>query len=183
MKEEWRSIFYGLGSYEVSNKGNVRRTFKGNKYPAGYILKPQKNKWGHLSVFLTSHQNGNRKHFFVHRLVAFAFLEINPDFKMVLHKDGNPENNHVSNLKWGNNSDNMKDRVKHGWRPNGEKNSSHKLTASQVRRIKNMLKKGMTCTDISKKYPVHRVTISRIKRKINWRHIEKSIETNSGDLK
>lgn len=173
MEEKWKQVFFGLGAYEISSHGRVRRAVPANRYKAGHILKPSKNKWGHLSVFLCCSVTGRRKHFFIHRLVAFAFIQNkNLKFKMVLHIDGNPENNMVENLKWGDNSENRKDSIRHGtiFKPKGEKNPSCKLTVSQVRNIKKLLKDGKTCEEISKKYPVHRVTISRIKRKINWRN-------------
>mmetsp|Transcript_30600 Transcript_30600/g.55895 ORF Transcript_30600/g.55895 Transcript_30600/m.55895 type:complete len:354 (+) Transcript_30600:72-1133(+) len=47
------------------------------------------------------------KHFRVHRLVAFAHLRLPPTplHDRVLHVDGNPDNNHVSNLKYATSED------------------------------------------------------------------------------
>jgi hypothetical protein len=45
----------------------------------------------------------------VHRLVAETFL-LNPKtHPIVMHKDDNPKNNNVNNLKWGSYKDNMDD--------------------------------------------------------------------------
>ena len=44
MIEEWRDVLGYEGLYEVSDQGRVRRN--------GKILKPGKNNWGYLQVFL-----------------------------------------------------------------------------------------------------------------------------------
>jgi hypothetical protein len=46
------------------------------------------------------------KMFLVHRLVAQAFLPNPNNLPVVMHKDNNKYNNHVSNLKWGTYSEN-----------------------------------------------------------------------------
>lgn len=60
-------------------------------------------------------QNGERTHALVHRLIAEAFLGPAPQGKpLVLHWDDNPTNNRVSNLRWGDLSDNQRDAVRNG---------------------------------------------------------------------
>lgn len=51
----------------------------------------------------------NQKSYFtgIHRLVAMCYID-NPDNKpFVNHQDGDPSNNHVSNLEWCTNSENV----------------------------------------------------------------------------
>ena len=55
---------------------------------------------GHLQVCI-SNDSGQRIMEYVHRLVALAWIKKRPGKELVLHKDDNPNNNHVSNLKWG----------------------------------------------------------------------------------
>lgn len=72
-------------------------------------LKPEETKKGYLRVDLYD-ENGKRKHFKVHRLVAQAFIE-NPDGKpQVNHKDGNKHNNSVTNLEWVTDAENKDHR-------------------------------------------------------------------------
>lgn len=62
------------------------------------FLKPCTKKHGYKEVFLRN--NGYNKHFYIHRLVAEAYLP-NPDnFPVVNHKDENPSNNCLQNLEW-----------------------------------------------------------------------------------
>lgn len=108
--EIWKDIKNRSG-YQVSNCGEVR-SFMNNRHGQcnqSHLLKQTCNKNGYPTVSLGS---GNKK--LVSRLVAEAFIP-NPDnLPLVRHMDDNPKNNHVSNLRWGTQKDNMQDCVQHG---------------------------------------------------------------------
>lgn len=121
-KETWKPVPGYEGKYEVSDHGRVksvaRKVHRGRtltsigKVPER-IRKPATNKDGHL--YLTLHKDGTRKHFFVHYLVLLAFVGPRPhESAQVRHLDGNHENNHISNLKYGTNQENVDDMIKHG---------------------------------------------------------------------
>jgi len=59
-------------------------------------------------VFTTAlTKKGKQKRFLVHRLVAITYIP-NPENKpQVNHIDGNPSNNHVSNLEWSTGEENL----------------------------------------------------------------------------
>ncbi len=66
---------------------------------ASHILIETEKVTGHRYVTIIA-DNGARTTMFVHRLVAIAFIPNNDPLKNVAnHKDGNPRNNHVSNLE------------------------------------------------------------------------------------
>lgn len=68
---------------------------------------------GYLQLALCKY--GVTKNFYVHRLVALAYLGDPPiDKPLALHKDGNKLNCHFSNIYWGDKSENGYDTVKHG---------------------------------------------------------------------
>ena len=78
------------------------------------LLTPQLTEKGYLTVELR--KNRKRKVARVHRIVAEVFIA-NPDsLKEINHKDGNKQNNHISNLEWSTRSDNVKHAYKMGLR-------------------------------------------------------------------
>lgn len=70
------------------------------------------DRYGHHVVDL--YINGKRRHRYVAVLVAEAFIPNPYNYPEVCHDDGDPNNNHVSNLKWGTHADNMADAKRHG---------------------------------------------------------------------
>lgn len=93
MREEWRKINGYESIYEISSLGNVKSIKSGIGR-----MKQFTHYKGHLFIFLT--KGLRRKKFFVHRLVACAFIP-NPENKeCVNHKDEDKKNNKVGNLEW-----------------------------------------------------------------------------------
>ena len=101
MVEEWKDVEGYENIYQVSNYGNVRsldRYDRLGRFKPGTILTAADNGHGYKHVRL--HKDGNHKMFYVHRLVAGAFIE-NPDnLPQVNHMDEDKSNNHVDNLEW-----------------------------------------------------------------------------------
>lgn len=92
--EVWKTIEEtndGLGYYQISNLGNVRKI---TKVVAG------DNGTGYLTCRI------NQKHRYLHRLVAEHFIENNECLPTVNHKDKNRKNNRVDNLEWMSYSEN-----------------------------------------------------------------------------
>lgn len=115
----WKQTVGEFSNYEVSNTGLVR-----NK-ETKKLLKSHKNHLGYEFVGL-SNKGRARKHR-VHRLVAFAFLE-NPENKPnINHLDSNPSNNHVDNLQWCTQSENIKYAYDYGFK----KPPMHRLGCKQ----------------------------------------------------
>ena len=105
MKEIWKDIIGYECYYQIANYGNIKsldRWVKGKNNTVrlikGRILKPQKDKYGYLTIPL--YKEGKIKRFLVHRLVAEAFLPNSDNLPLINHKDENKTNNIVSNLEW-----------------------------------------------------------------------------------
>ena len=78
-------------SYQVSSWGRIRNA-------DGKLLLPEKSEKGYLKVRLCKHGKIFKKR--VHRLVAEVFIDNPNDLPQVNHKDGNKENNSITNLEW-----------------------------------------------------------------------------------
>lgn len=118
--EEWKAIKGYEGIYKISNIGRVRSK-------NGEIT-PQPNSTGYLRVMLS--KNGERQRFFVHRLVADAFVtNLNPEVNNVVnHLDCDILNNSAENLEWTTQSGNILHACENGrmdrtpeWQANARK--------------------------------------------------------------
>jgi hypothetical protein len=87
----WKEI-KGYTNFMVSNDGQVKNVKK------NLIRKQRVSKNGYAIIDLT--ENGVKTTFYVHRLVAQAFIDNPNDFPQVNHIDENKLNNNVSNLEW-----------------------------------------------------------------------------------
>ena len=96
-KEYWKPVVGYEGLYEVSNWGRVK-SLNYNHTGKGKILKQQQSMDGYYSVGLS--KNGILKRYYVHRLVAEAFLPNSDNLPLINHKDENKTNNNVDNLEW-----------------------------------------------------------------------------------
>lgn len=95
------------GYYSIDEYGNVY-----SKIYKRY-LKPKLMKDGYMDLCLVCN-DGIRRHFRIHRLVAEIFIG-NPDnYPIVLHLDNNKTNNYYTNLKWGTISENTQQAYDNG---------------------------------------------------------------------
>ena len=102
------------GLYAISENGNVWSYPKRvNSYEGSWMklqLFTNCNNRGrpHVQYTVGLTKKGNRISHLVHRLVAKTYIP-NPDNKpQINHKDGNPLNNHISNLEWATAAENNK---------------------------------------------------------------------------
>jgi hypothetical protein len=89
--EQWKKI-EEYDNYFISDGGSIRNS-RTKTFLEGY-----KTKQGYISVGLSN--KGKLKNFLVHRLVAQAFIPNHEKKEIVKHRDGDNENNDVSNLYW-----------------------------------------------------------------------------------
>lgn len=129
-----------------------------------------KNKFGYYQVVLM--KDNIAKTHLVHRLVAETFIDNPLGLEQVNHKDGNKQNNNVSNLEWCS----KKYNTQHAF--NNNLNNFKKRALEQLKKIndissykKVILKKGDECytfettKDASEFLNTHKDNITRAFRK------------------
>ena len=171
--EIWKAI-ETAPDYEVCSHGRVRRAKDGTSVKSralvGKILKPSPS--GRRKNYLTFRPviDGVAKSTSVHRVVAYAFL---PKPKVgqaqVRHIDGNSLNNMVSNLAWGSQSDNEKDKIAHGTKLRGSDVGNSKLSESDIIQIR--IASGPQ-SRIAKRYNIAQSTVCKIKARQLWGWVE-----------
>ena len=158
--EVWK-VVSGFPNYEVSDGGLVRRAVGQGGEASGAVLKPRAGKKGHMYVNLFADGKSNSR--YVHRIVLEAFVGPNPlDKPCCGHRDGNPSNNNLSNLRWVSYKENSIDSIIHGTsrRPGGESHFRAKLNAEKIRLARQLHADGKSFRSIAKQMGVTHGTIS-----------------------
>lgn len=161
----WKTIAYE-SNYEVSDQGMVR-----NK-ETKHVKSLRKSSKGYQRV--TLYPSG--KTYSVHKLVAQAFIENESDGTVINHKDGNKENNDVSNLEWCTPKYNTNHAISilktfkvDRW--NQEKNPGSRLDYGLVYSIKFGILNSICDFTLSEMLGVKEETIRRIKKNILWKNV------------
>lgn len=173
-KEIWAGVPGYENSYMISTFGRVKSLPKVVVDPNGrvrhyneLIMKQQVvNKYGHLKV--SFRKNNERKEFLVHRLVLMSFDRMPVDNEEALHKDGNPKNNFIENLKWGTSKENSQDSLLHGTIARGKDLPQTKLSEDDVIKIRSDRR---TSTEIANEFNISPRHVRAIKSKIYWKYI------------
>ena len=97
----------GFEDYKINESGIVINKNR-------HVMRTAVSNSGYLRTALELPDKSCRKNKSIHRLVAETFIP-NPDnLPVVMHKDNDPLNNHVSNLQWGTQSDNIQQAFNEG---------------------------------------------------------------------
>ena len=147
MEEIWKDI-EGEEGFQVSNLGRVRHITVA-------MLKPSIRPCRSNSVYAQSRVSINRHHYAVHRLVAQAFIDKPKGKEYVNHKDGNPQNNVVSNLEWVTAKENTHHALVNGLK-------KMKIPFSKYGYVCEEYSKGRTMQNIADEFGVHATRIRDI---------------------
>ncbi|MBV6652256.1 MAG: HNH endonuclease [Mameliella sp.] len=173
--EKWAAVDFGRETktcnYEISSFGRIKsvekvtgreRLLKGAKARGGLLMLNQKLKDGSTGIV------------YVHRFVAEQFVDgEDEEHDYILHLDYDKSNNNWNNLSWATEEDwkeYQKKNPNHKGRPARTKN--YKLTETQVRMMKKLLKRGKTkCKIIAKQFGVSENCAYKIEKGIRWGHV------------
>lgn len=171
MSEIWVDIKDYEGLYKISTFGNIfSYPTKSNRNKNGYLLKPFNDKFGYKKIELT--KNGVSKTYSVHRLVATNFLINEMNKKDVNHINGIKYDNNVVNLEWATRSENLKHAFKIGLKNHkGVKHPIAKLSESDVLKIRELNRNGVSQAEIARMYQMHQPSIYYIVSRKQWVHI------------
>jgi HNH endonuclease len=163
MNVEWKNI--GSLHYEVNTCGIIRNSKTGN------LVKARLNKkHGYESVILTD--KGIQKTYYVHRLVAQAFITKRPNTNQVNHIDGNKRNNSKENLEWCTPKENINHAFSNGLiKRDGIKNSQHKLNEIDVISIRKKHLEGDSVSSLSSLFKCGQTTVRSIVKRKSWINI------------
>ena len=104
MKEVWKDVKGYEGLYQVSNMGRVKALNYHREHREKILTSSIKK--GYYTIGLC--KNGKQRTYFIHRLVAIAFVEGYEEELVVNHIDGDKLNNQYTNLEWCTISENTK---------------------------------------------------------------------------
>jgi hypothetical protein len=126
MEEIWKTI-KGFTDYEVSNLGRIRSKERKKKYKSGrelhFTSKIKQQRPHPSNNFVMTDlvdDKGNRKTVYPHKAVAMAFVDndMPRKKKVVVHIDGDLQNNKADNLRWASFSESIKLGFETGKRDN-----------------------------------------------------------------
>ncbi len=171
MQEIWKDIKGYEGYYQVSNLGRVKSLKRKASLGRGYyriitnrIMRIHKNNYGYEKISLS--KNGKDKECSVHGLVAKTFLT-NPENKRTInHIDGNKVNNHVSNLEYATDKENIAHAIRTGLTDRYflRDNRYVDKIVSQYTLQGEFIKKYDTQLQAQKFTGIHNSAISRVRR-------------------
>ena len=165
----WRPVDGLENLYEVSSVGEIRAIRREGS--PGRILRPQVNqKTGYVKVNLC--HNGICISREVHRLVAKAFIPNRSTKPSVNHKNGQRDDNRLSNLEWATAKENTRHAIISGKLPVGSRCTQAKLTENKVRRIRGSYMGALgEQANFARKYGVSTATINDIIHGKIWKHV------------
>lgn len=173
--EEWRGVPDSVGTYGVSDQGEIRskRDRSGKPSADWRILKPCLDSHGcpYVALYLC----GRRTQRLVSHLVADAFLPPKSlTDKVVRHLNDNPADNRAINLARGTYSDNAVDAFRNCKRvsPRGSAHYLAKLTEDDVREIRRLDATGnFSYPELALRFGVNKQGICKIVLRQTWKHV------------
>ncbi len=150
----------GYPGYSVTTHGQVL----GKRADTSSGLSFDVGEQGHRRVTMhrdSSPKSGERE--LVHRLVLEAFARPARAGEQACHRNGDPGDNRLSNLYWGTQESNWRDRISHG-----RGRAYAKLTAADVAKIRSRCASGEPAASVASDFAVSDTQIRNIASGRQW---------------
>lgn len=155
----------GWPEYTISQHGEIKRVKASTGAVVGKSLKWTVTNAGYAKVSLC--KNSVRKEYLVHRLVALTYIGDQSGMD-VCHFDGVKLNNTLANLRIDSRKGNMRDQIRMGKTPRGEKSGSNKYPESMIKEIKQRISSGSSVSDLHRQTGIPIPTLYGIRSGVNW---------------
>jgi hypothetical protein len=171
MAEDWRPIPEYEGYYEASADGRIRRstpfTSRGARRRARVLTSHVSG--GYLRVILC--RDGEKRDWYVHRLVALAFLGPLPGGHGVNHVDGDKRNNAAANLESATPRENIRHAIGLGLFPTGDRHNRATVFSETVVKIRRLRGEGADIGEIARLYGLTRDCVRTIVTRRSWKYV------------
>lgn len=114
---------------------------------------------------------GQRRQVYAHRVAYLIHKGEIPLGKNVCHTCDNTRCVNPQHLWLGSTAENQADMAQKGRSLYGERNARAVLTEKSVRQIRALLDAGLSQDFIAKTFGIQQMQVSRIKRRLHWKHI------------
>lgn len=160
MAAAWQPIPGFEGRYEVSAAGQVRGI-------DGRLRAQHQDRRGYWRVHLS--RAGRQRTYWVHRLVAAAFLGPCPAGLVVCHGPGGPSDNRLANLRYASQSENCStDKLRDGTAQRGSRHGRAQLSPPVVLAIRALAAGPYRQRDIAWALGTSRANVANIASRRSW---------------
>jgi hypothetical protein len=166
--EVWRPIPGFESIYHASSLGRIKSRWTGRGATSRLSVSqwkimsvPKPNKNGRQTITLHNCIGESAK-LYLYQAILLAFVGPCPEGYHGLHRDDNPLNNKIENLRWGTRKENADDARRNGRVADRERHGRSKLTEVQVRDIRQLRLDGWSQSMLAEKFGVGQSHVSRI---------------------
>lgn len=171
--KEFRPI-PGYEPYSISIDGVVLG-------PTGRMVSPWPSGPRRNYLSFSVWRNGKSLSVLVNRAVALAWVDAAPAAGLVAaHLDGNPANNHASNIAWVSVLENVSHKKLHGTELIGIKNHQAKMTDEKVLEMRRLHRQGISGRKLAARFGMSGTATRHILAGRRWVHVSDGGEERQG---